>query len=59
MWLVISKTNPNETLEMPTEREAYDYCKMNGFKYYYEFMSISKYMERKTKQWKKQKQTLR
>lgn len=61
MWIVKAKTNDRheiETIEFPTEREAFEYCREMGHNYYYEFESIDKYMKRKTAQWKKERKNL-
>ena len=61
MWIVKAKTNDRynlETIEFPTEREAYEYCREMGHNYYYEFESNTNYMKRKAKQWKREKRDM-
>ncbi len=55
MWIIRSKTDKNDTIEVATEREAYDYCRDMGHNYYYEFLSQTDYMKRKARQWKREK----
>ena len=54
MWAIKSKTNKDEIIFAATEREAYDTQKELGDGYYYEWISDREFMERKTKEWKKQ-----
>lgn len=55
MWIVKNRADASDAIIMPTEREAYNYCRDMGNTYYYEWLSDKAYMERKTKEWKQQK----
>ena len=58
MWIVKKKTGDKygvESIEVATEREAFEYCREMGHDYYYEFLSQAEYMKRKIAQWKKEK----
>lgn len=54
MWAIKNKSNPQEVIYAATEREAYDTQKDLGNDYYYEWITDREYMERKTKEWKRQ-----
>ena len=51
MWLVINKQDTNDCFEVPTEREAYEFCKESGDQYFYKHVDINDYMERITNRW--------
>ena len=57
MWIVKPKVKIEnaEEFEVATEREAYEFCRESGGKYYYEFLSQSDYMKRKVRQWKNER----
>ena len=56
MWVVKHKGDRQgiEDVIVATEREAYDYVREFGNDYYYEWLSDTDYMKRKTKEWKRQ-----
>lgn len=51
MWLVVDKNDTNNCFEVPTEREAYEFCKESGDQFFYKHVDINSYMERITNKW--------
>lgn len=51
MWLVVDKNDTNNCFEVPTEREAWEFCKESGEQYFYKHVDINTYMERITNKW--------